>query len=656
MGFKFLYPLTGLALGIFLSSKFFEGLSFGMICIGAALVFWIVITRLSKDPLKSVTFSKFHWVWIIFLFSGIGALNYEWRSKPVVSNEINNEPVTVTATIEEVNYIADGDRFKVKINSVADSLSQISTRNLHMLIKTDGYVAQTGDIVSFKVKPRLISQEEKRNDFAKRMKNKGILYYANVKAADIEKTGESHSLSFFASEIRNHLAVLLEKSSLERGTSEFIISILLGDKTLLSNDVKQTLNSAGLAHILALSGMHVAIIFSIVLVLLFPLSLYGHHKARKIIAIFLLWVYVVLSGGAPSTVRAAIMASFVVLAYVLERKNSALNSLFAAVLIILIANPLSLWDVGLQLSFLCVAAILIFTDKLNPVEHHIHPNLFKFCDILLISLITTFCTWTIVGYYFTSVPIIFLPANFVLLPVFPFFLGGSILFLALLLIGYDFNLLAKGLDLFHDLFVGSADWLSLGGISTIKINIPLASTVFWLAAMLLIAIALYSKVVKKRRMATIGAIFTGLISISLILYNPDVSSSSIKFYHSFTKMEASLLEDGKKTDLSYPRNNIASTDYGKIKILSVDCKIHPDSLESLKERNKGNQTSNYLIIGSNAENSQIAELINGSDFRKVILHSGFGKNKKEELLTLLDNIHWDKIYSLRDLGSLEIEI
>ena len=162
-----------------------------------------------------------------------------------------------------------------------------------------------------------------------------------------------------ASKMRDRIEILIEKSMLDRAVSEFIISILLGDKSFLSNDVRDSFNNSGVAHILALSGMHVAIIMGIILLLLFPLQLMGMRKLRYVIALALIWAYAFMTGLAPSTVRACVMTSFMVLALLTQRRNKAVNSLLASAFIIILVDPASVYDIGLQLSFCVLHAYLL---------------------------------------------------------------------------------------------------------------------------------------------------------------------------------------------------------------------------------------------------------------------------------------------------------
>lgn len=655
MNLKFLFPLIGLILGIYLSADIFPGFTLPVFSFGIAFILWLLISKLTVSPVKGLRFSKYHFLWVGMLFLGIGSLDYNLFSRPYFPDEINDKKLYVEGEIKEVATLASGDRFILKINHLLDSVgNKIDVRNTKLLLSTDGYMGSMGDRISFYSKIKRISDKDKNKKYSEIYRHKGIILSSNVKSDDIKKTGSSSSLLLYFHKLREHLIIIIEKSSLMRPTSEFLISLLLGDKTFLSSDTRQTLSSVGMAHILALSGMHVAIILSIVMMLLFPLSLLGYHKTRKIISIVLVWCFVMLSGFSPSTVRAAIMATFVILAFLLERKNSALNALLAAVLIILLFNPYNLWDIGLQLSFVCVASILLFINKLNPVEQHIHPNLYRAVNAVLITIITTFATWVMVACYFKNLPLMFLGTNLVLLPSLPFFIGLGAFFIFLEALGYHSLFLSKLLDIFHDLFMEIASLFSVNHNSSLFLEVPPESVFIWLLGILLVGVALHSSLKKKKLVMNICGIGCFVLAVFVIYNQTELKSTSLKFSHSFTKIEAVYSYGDTNTRIEFPRRNIAESTYKDFHILSIDRAIHPDFLSTITSTDEN--LKHILFVGPEADLQQIAGLINTFDFAKIILHAGIGKNERGKLYKDLKDSQIDKIHSLGEKGSLEFDL
>lgn len=649
---KFLFPLIGLCAGILISSELLPGLFVPALAIGAALLVWLLISILSKNPVKAFVLAKWHPLWISLLFLGLGALDFTYNCLSYTSEDIDNRPLTFTGEISEVKYLNSGDRFKIKVTHIQDSLNQeINARNINILLYTDGFLGSKGDVISF---PAIVkSLSGKNKDFANRMRHQGILYSANVKLSSIRSVAVSNSLQNKIDALREKLIIKIEKSQLSRSSAEFLISLLLGDKTLLASDTRESLSNAGMAHILAISGMHVAILFSIFLALLFPLSFFGFSHCRRILAIVLIWLYVIFSGASPSTVRAAIMATLLVTAIILQRKHSSLNALLAAAVIILLINPFFLWDIGFQLSFVCVASILIFVNKANPVRQHQHPRTFKLMAATLVTLITTLCTWILTAYYFEIVPLLFLPSNLLLLPLLPAFLTAGLIYLLFLTIGIDITFLANALDRFVSFFISSANTLSFSGDSVFSFHVPPVSCIAWLLAVLCIAFAIYSSSRKMKRVNIMMAVLWMVFSVSWLITYDTAPEKSLRFNHSFTDIRVSSKVNQNTQEFMFPRGSLSVVNHPGFQITAIDNFIKNDSLDKFKNISGNNS---FLIVGPSAHIEQIAELINTSSFSKIIFHAGMGKNKKETLMSLLEPLHFDKIYSLRDMGSLEFDL
>ena len=136
---KFLFPLLGLATGIYVSADLFPGLLMPSLCIVLGVVIWFLITRLSKDPIKGKVLSPFHSLWIFLLFAGIGAINFHLFCAPKTDREIAGNLLCFQGKITDVKTLAEGDRFKINVQSIKNKEGQIyKISNINLLLKTDG--------------------------------------------------------------------------------------------------------------------------------------------------------------------------------------------------------------------------------------------------------------------------------------------------------------------------------------------------------------------------------------------------------------------------------------------------------------------------------------------------------------------------------------
>lgn len=149
------------------------------------------------------------------------------------------------------------------------------------------------------------------------------------------------------------------KTALPSDAAPLAAAVLTGDKSGLSDVAYTALQRSGLAHAVAVSGMHVSFLAGVLCLLL------GRHRRRTaLIALPLLLVFMLLTGSTPSVVRAVLMQSLVLLAPILGREGDGATSLFFALLVLLLQNPYAAQSLSLQLSFLSVAGILLFTEPM----------------------------------------------------------------------------------------------------------------------------------------------------------------------------------------------------------------------------------------------------------------------------------------------------
>ena len=119
-----------------------------------------------------------------------------------------------------------------------------------------------------------------------------------------------------------------------------------------------SMSISGLAHVVAVSGMHVAFLVGVLQ------SMMGKNRGSSLLCMGLVWAFVVMVGSPPSAVRAGIMLSLLLLAPVMGRVNDRTTSLSFAMTLILISNPFAAGSISLQLSFGAMAGIFLFSQPI----------------------------------------------------------------------------------------------------------------------------------------------------------------------------------------------------------------------------------------------------------------------------------------------------
>lgn len=462
----------GIAVGYLLDSRWWIGIV--PIVISISVYFYILVR--SGDPVTAFRFGKFHPVWVVLLFCGIGMID-EALSRPMsIEHAYGGSPERIICEVNEIISRDYGDRIDVTIRRTNGTKARIFCGATELSpgdlisLPTDRFTEIAGDTSSM------------TRRIAPMLKANGILYSARMTNRNIVKVGESKSLSHICLRIRQWIETKIELSRLSQPAAGFLRAILLGDRNGLKEETRMTFANGGLAHVLALSGLHLGILAGFILMLMWPLRLIGRYKLGYVIAILLIWLYVYLTGMAGATMRACIMATLAFIAVILERKNYAGNALAAACLIILIFDPMALFDAGFQLSVVCVGALIAFPSHLNPIRHRQHPVLYSVCGAVIATIIATAASWAIISYYFGQIPLMFLPTNVLLLPLLPLYLCLAIIFVIFLCMGMEVRFLAVFLDKGYDFLVRSAEFLSNGMEFVVEWQIPLWGVCIWLMA------------------------------------------------------------------------------------------------------------------------------------------------------------------------------
>lgn len=207
-----------------------------------------------------------------------------------------------------------------------------------------------------------------------------------------------------------------------------LLGILLGNYALLPVEVQTAFMRSGTMHLLAASGYNCGIIVAIFGTLMRRLT--APRIAVHWLLIALLWIFTLVAGAGPSIVRAALMVTVFLLAYVLWRAPDVMNIVLFAALMILGANPLNLYDVGFQLSFAAVFSILLVMPLVNPLVNAwltpspkqegrsvqtagrlLHWTAQTIVLAVVVSVVAALGTWPITAYCFNYLSVVSIVAN-----------------------------------------------------------------------------------------------------------------------------------------------------------------------------------------------------------------------------------------------------
>ena len=210
------------------------------------------------------------------------------------------------------------------------------------------------------------------------------------------------------------------------------IALVLGVTDGIDNDLQNAYAASGAMHVLAVSGMHVGIIYAIILFLFKPLSKFKNSKwIVAIVSFICLWIFSFVTGNSPSVLRAVTMFSFIAAARPFGIRTNIYNTLAASVFVLLIYNPFLIMSVGFQLSYLAVLGIVYLQRPLYQlweIENTIGDWIWQITCVSIAAQVSTFALGLL---YFHQFPTYFLVSNLFVIPLSTLVLVGGIFLLAI---------------------------------------------------------------------------------------------------------------------------------------------------------------------------------------------------------------------------------
>jgi competence protein ComEC len=237
-----------------------------------------------------------------------------------------------------------------------------------------------------------------------------------------------NSFLLFGEELRTRLLDIIKTRITSRSEKSFLEALMLGFTEDLDPALLKSYADSGVIHIIAISGLHLALIFQILQQML---RAFPEKKKTRWIKLFLiltvLWGYSFLSGASPSVVRSALMFSFVLCSKNIFREVSLFNTLAGSAFLLLCFDPGWIWDIGFQLSYAAVLSLRLFSKPIREIVFPRNKVLIYLWDAISISVAAQILTTPVSIFYFHRFPCYFLIANLLAVPLSSLILIGGIL-------------------------------------------------------------------------------------------------------------------------------------------------------------------------------------------------------------------------------------
>lgn len=225
-----------------------------------------------------------------------------------------------------------------------------------------------------------------------------------------EPKGVFERLKAVQSEMVRHYA----EAGFRGNEGAIIMAMTTGDKSVLSEELRQQYSQAGVAHVLALSGFHLTIIYTIIeLLIIGRMPRLRWRIWGRGVTMLALCAFTIMAGSPPSLVRAFIMCAVMIVSSMIRHGNIPMNSLFLAISIMLAYNPMMFLDAGFQLSVMSMMGLTSVCDWMTKIIDIRQWGIHRIWGLVSSTIVCTLFTLPLVTYYFGYIPLLSVLSNLV---------------------------------------------------------------------------------------------------------------------------------------------------------------------------------------------------------------------------------------------------
>lgn len=436
--------------------------------------------KVFKFPLLTITISfaigiiaEFHLQWsfqtlVILLFSFLGIFSFLfWKSKKAllqnslfgiatyllaftlgmmsfyIHSDLNSKHHYTKKSFEESNSIRaivtttlkpneKYNKYFISLSHFNDSIA--SGKLLLYVPKSNIEILHSGDEIwlnsSIYHIPKAFNPFQ--FDYSKYLEKQNVFHQIYTQENQIKIIQRHKTLDFYIENLRNNLSKSFEIHHFEPKTKAIIDALILGQRLELDKETIADYSNAGVIHILAISGLHISIIYFFIVFLLKPLKRVKFGaEIQLLIVLAILWLFALLTGLPASVTRAVTLFSFISIGNYFNQPKAIYNALAISAFLILLVKPNAIFDIGFQLSYAAVLSIVLFQPFYKKFYFSENKIAIYFTDTVLVSLAAQIGVLPLSLYYFNQLPLLFLLANLVIIPLSSFVLIVGIVILPL---------------------------------------------------------------------------------------------------------------------------------------------------------------------------------------------------------------------------------
>lgn len=340
---------------------------------------------------------------------------------------------------------------------------------------------------------------------------RGIYHAAYVRSKDYLIFTNNHQTSIqnLIQQLQKKTIGLLRGSIHDSSSCALAEALLIGYRNDMDKSQVKIYTDAGIVHIIAISGMHLGVMFiSLSWILEFIPFLRQRNWIKAVLILLFLWTFTLLCGASPSVLRSAVMYTFIIIGKAMKRDNMLHNMLAVSAFVLLCYNPYLLWDIGFQLSYLAIIGIVWLQKPIYRLIKNKNRLFEKIWEMMAITIAAQITTLPICLFYFHQFPNYFLPSNLLAVPLSTVILFMEIGIIALAPIHYLYDCIGWATEKLLLLFENSMLFFSrLPGAVTRDIYADIWTTILLFGMIVLLGWGM----TKKRKHAFWGGLTCSLI-------------------------------------------------------------------------------------------------------------------------------------------------
>lgn len=460
----------------------------------------------------------------------------------------------IVKVIENPHQKVRSIRAKCKIEKLLINKQYINSQeNIILYFNSTDTLANNlkyGDILSTTIYPRTFEKPKNPHQFdiGKNMLQEGIRFSAHVKPENWMILGNNGNRLIAKSlRIRDYLLAQFSRFGITDNQLAVLSALTLGYKDLLDEELRKIYSSTGAMHILAVSGLHVGILYFILALILGLLPSFGKNSKfiKLLIILIFLWFFALLTGLSPSVCRSAIMFSLVAIGQSFGARSNIFNTLSVAAFALLVANPSNLLNLGFQLSFIAVISIVVFYPHIHRLLYFKNKAAEYTWSLISVSIAAQIGTFPLTAAYFAQFPNYFIITNLLAIPLATGILWATVLLIIFSPIPVIAIWIGKLLNILLVILNSGLGWIENLPVSTISgIHISSIQLILLIVALIYFAIFLNNK-----RIIGIQLVLASLIGVLALNISHKLKTST---------NELVIFSTPKKSAICFRNNGMAN--------------------------------------------------------------------------------------------------